>query len=119
MTCRYCGKTDHAGGCDLVDFYFYQRFARPNVDPPSPPSPLIESSTPGVDVGTPLSVGIDISPTLSPQSENPLSPVVMRVDVPKPQVRHDRPLTPREKAKKRNAYQREYYARKKAKLANV
>ena len=27
MTCRDCGKTDHAGNCDLVDFYHWQRWA--------------------------------------------------------------------------------------------
>lgn len=66
-TCNGCGKVDHAGGCDLVDFYYYQRWARVNpgateqeirqgqvgphvpekIDPPSPPGErLIDRPTP-------------------------------------------------------------------------
>ena len=66
MTCNGCGKTDHAGGCDLVDFYYYQRWARVNPSasgnivqeslPTAPPSPLIDSNMAGVIEATPLAV---------------------------------------------------------------
>ena len=61
MTCRDCGKVDHAGNCDLVDFYHWQRWAVVNPasaqaaevgaqaqekDDDGPPRALIDESMP-------------------------------------------------------------------------
>jgi len=61
MTCRDCGKVDHAGNCDLVDFYHWQRWAVVNPasaqaaevgaqaqekDDDGPPRGLIDESMP-------------------------------------------------------------------------
>lgn len=72
--CNGCGKTDHAGGCDLVEFYQWQRFgcvaaAQEMTPTPPPPTPLIDSDSRGVIEATPLSVQNDIS-TLSVQTVN-------------------------------------------------
>lgn len=62
--CNGCGQIDHAGGCDLTEFFSYQRFGTPADRPPPPPTPLIASLTPGVDEAPPLSPRCDISLSL-------------------------------------------------------
>lgn len=66
MKCNGCGQTDHVGGCDLVEFYFYQRYGRAADRTPSPPTPLIASSTTGVDEAPPLSPPLTISSVMLP-----------------------------------------------------
>ena len=55
--CRTCGQIDHAGNCDLVEFYHFQRWATPYsrdvvevpvVDPVA--DPVVDVVDPVVDV---------------------------------------------------------------------
>ncbi len=59
MRCNGCGQIDHAGGCDLVEFYFYQRFGKAADRTPSPPTPLIEGLAPRSNEAPPLSPQTD------------------------------------------------------------
>ena len=82
MTCRDCGKVDHAGNCDLVDFYHWQRWAVVNpasaqavevsahsqeIDDDGPPRGLIDESMPPSIEGVTLA---QESVTLALQSPN-------------------------------------------------
>lgn len=49
MLCRDCGQVAHAGGCDLVEFYHFQRWARAMERTPAPPSPAVMTEGPPVD----------------------------------------------------------------------
>lgn len=63
MTCRDCGQVEHAGGCDLVEFYHFQRWMVPAKRDahPTPPSPQIIDDAPGCDEAPHLSVQTQIS----------------------------------------------------------
>lgn len=53
MACRDCGQSEHAGGCDLVEFYHFQRWARAMERTPAPPSPAVMTEGPPVDEAPP------------------------------------------------------------------
>ena len=49
--CRTCGQIDHAGNCDLVEFYHFQRWATPysRVEVPAPVPVEVPVEVPVVD----------------------------------------------------------------------
>lgn len=63
MPCRDCGQVEHAGGCDLVEFYHFQRWmvALKREPTPAPPGERIEANSPRCDEDPHLSVQTDIS----------------------------------------------------------
>lgn len=79
MKCSACGQIDHAGGCDLVEFYFFQRYSRAMERDPSPPSPLIGSLSPGCDVEAPLSPNI-ANPVSQSNTESAVVPNIPVLD---------------------------------------
>lgn len=104
MKCNGCGHVDHNGGCDLVEFYHYQRWARPmeraeivgkETPPPAPPEGLIDAKGGGHEGTTPLPSQSDISALLVYHAQLPS----VTSDLPSLELPAGHRLSKRKKAK--------------------
>lgn len=104
MLCRNCGQVDHAGGCDLVEFYHFQRWAAPlkREPTPAPPGPAMIDPMPGDDEApstlctnqnldefgnvsfTPLSETVTNEPVKPPKVKRPKQGKIMTTGKAKP-----------------------------------
>ena len=66
-TCPSCGRIAHAGGCDIADFYAWQRFGRH----PSPPhAPQVSEEGGGMNEPPPLSLQSPVLNTVAQSSDS-------------------------------------------------